>query len=113
MGTAELSLVSDTPLEVLGIVSYIETACGFTPGVLKAKYRGQQEHETRAVVAFWMRNRLGLSYPALGRMLNRDHSSQVTSVRRGERLSGTARGVWIVQTLDKALADDPGAFFRV
>ena len=74
------------------LLTEIAQALGTTEAALRGRYRGRQLSEARSV-AVWLLRRISrerLSYPAIGALLGRDHSTVMYLARQGQDLADRA-----------------------
>ena len=88
-----------TPLEALeglgarGLLEQIADEYGTSPQVLLGRGRRQRVANARTRFYYVLWSTLGLSFPELGELLDRDHTTILMGVRKEERLARERLGI--------------------
>jgi chromosomal replication initiator protein len=73
-----------TFLGVEALIAVVADFYGLHPRALKSRLRSQTVVNARHVAIYLVRTRLGNSYPEIGRVFGRDHSTVLMAVRKIE-----------------------------
>lgn len=80
----ELAIYEALPLPLQHVVGAIATAFGVRVFDLLGRERSKQLTSARAAFMLWLYEG-GFSYPEVGRMLRRDHTTVMVAVRKARR----------------------------
>lgn len=72
-------------IRIADLIALAEGMAGLLPGVVSGKGRCREAHKVRMAITVVARD-WGFSYPAIGRLLNRDHSSVIYAMERAQIL---------------------------
>lgn len=78
-----VTLIAAPPARARKIIAEVAAAYELTPADLTGPRRFAKIMEPRRIAMARIRNELGYSFPQIGRLFNRDHSSVIWAIRGG------------------------------